>query len=193
MSARTSSTVTNVSVNQVLQAATAKLTSMNVHLIPVTMEASVWTLSMASAVTAPLATMTDFACQISMNVSVIHVLMEHARTVSVVLIVSVILVSREICVTDRLTTVRTTHVSTRRRVITILVTTFVSAHLAIKERTATRTSTSVALIPAFTGIAVTLSMITCVCVTRSTAAGTVTRSWIPALQTIVRIRLSVSR
>ena len=105
---------------------------MNVHLIPVTMEASVWTLSMASAVTAPLATMTDFACQISMNVSVIHVLTEHARTVSVVLIVSVILVSREICVTDRLTTVRTTRVSTRQRVITILVTTFVSAHLAIK-------------------------------------------------------------
>ena len=90
------------------------------------------TSSTALGVTAPPATMTNSACQISTNVSIIHVKTEHAKMALDVLIASVTLVLRGTCVTDRLTTVRTTHVSTRQRVITTLATTFASAHPAIK-------------------------------------------------------------
>ena len=105
---------------------------MNVRPILVTTVACASTSSTALGVTAPPATMTNSACQISTNVSIIHVKTEHAKMAWDVLIASVILVLRVTCVTDRLTTVRTTHVSTRQRVIITWVTTSVSAHQAIK-------------------------------------------------------------
>lgn len=74
---------------------------MNVHPILVTMVVYVWTLSMASSVTAPQAIMTNSAFQISMSVSITRAKTEHAKMAWDVLIASVTLVLRVTCVTGR--------------------------------------------------------------------------------------------